>query len=123
LNDTLKAFLLFTLKYLKPFKQSFFLGLFFALLASLLTGLGTSAIKPAFNIIFVQGRHEYFWLIPIGLVLLFGFIGLSSLLQAYYMKITTTGMVNLIRLTLFQKCLNLPYELLAKRGQGRRCLE
>jgi subfamily B ATP-binding cassette protein MsbA len=119
LNDTLKAFLLFTLKYLKPFKKSFFLGLFFALLASLLTGLGTSAIKPAFNIIFVQGRHEYFWLIPMGIVLLFGFIGLSSLLQAYYMKITTTGMVNLIRLTLFQKCLNLPYELLAKERTGQ----
>jgi subfamily B ATP-binding cassette protein MsbA len=35
------------------------------------------------------------------------------------MKITTTGMVNLIRLTLFQKCLNLPYELLAKERTGQ----
>jgi len=67
----------------------------------------------------VQGRHEYFWAIPIGILVIFGLIGISNLLQAYFMKITTTGMVNQIRLNLFHKCLTLPYELFAKERTGQ----
>jgi len=119
LNDNLKTFLLFVLKNLKPFKKHFLIGLFFAFLSSFLTGIATSSVKPAFNIVFVQGRHEYFWAIPIGILVIFGLIGISNLLQAYFMKITTTGMVNQIRLNLFHKCLTLPYELFAKERTGQ----
>lgn len=112
-------FLKSILHYLKPFWKKFFLALFFASLTSTLTGFSTWAIKPIFNYVFIEKHYEYFKWIPLFLILIFTLMGCFSLLQAYLMKDVSTGMVNLIRLDLFKKCLSIPVEHLTKYGEGQ----
>jgi subfamily B ATP-binding cassette protein MsbA len=112
-------FLKSILHYLKPFWKKFLLALFFASLASALTGFSTWAIKPIFNYVFIEKHYEYFKWIPFFLILIFTLMGSFSLLQAYLMKDVSTEMVNLIRLDLFKKCLSIPVEYLTKYGEGQ----
>ncbi len=113
------SFLKSLLKYVRYYLKPFFLGLTFALLSSLLTGLGAWSIKPIFNYVFVEKHYEYFKFVPFYLVLLFSLIGICSLLQAYFMKSLSTGVINRIRLELFQKCLSLPYRKLIGETSGQ----
>ena len=113
------SFLKNLLSYLKPFWKKFFLGVIFAILASGITGLSTWAIKPIFNFVFVEKNYEYFKIVPLFLILVFSLIGFLSLLQAYFMKAVSIGVVNLIRLNLFRKCLYIPVEKLSKYGAGQ----
>ncbi len=113
------SFLKNLLFYLKPFWKKFFLGVIFAILASGITGLSTWAIKPIFNFVFVEKNYEYFKIVPLFLILVFSLIGFLSLLQAYFMKAVSIGVVNLIRLNLFKKCLYIPVEKLSKYGAGQ----
>jgi len=113
------SFLKNLLFYLKPFWKKFFLGVIFAILVSGITGLSTWAIKPIFNFVFVEKNYEYFKIVPLFLILVFSLIGLLSLLQAYFMKAVSIGVVNLIRLNLFRKCLYIPVEKLSKYGPGQ----
>ncbi len=117
--ESLTSFLSFIFRYLKAYKAPFLKGLFFSLLVSFLTAGATASIKRVFNFIFVEGHREFFFIIPLGMVLVFSTIGLFSFLQAYFMKMTTAGMVNQIRLDLFRKCLYLPYHLLTKERTGQ----
>ena len=112
-------FLKSILHYLKPFWKKFLLALFFASLTSTLTGFSTWAIKPIFNYVFIEKHYEYFKWIPFFIILIFTLMGCFSLLQAYLMKDVSTGMVNLIRLDLFKKCLSIPVEHLTKYGEGQ----
>ncbi len=113
------SFLKNLLFYLKPFWKKFFLGVIFAILASGITGLSTWAIKPIFNFVFIEKNYEYFKIVPLFLILVFSLIGFLSLLQAYFMKAVSIGVVNLIRLNLFRKCLYIPVEKLSKYGAGQ----
>jgi len=113
------SFLKNLLSYLKPFWKKFFLGVIFAILASGITGLSTWAIKPIFNFVFVEKNYEYFKIVPLFLILVFSLIGFLSLLQAYFMKAVSIGVINLIRLNLFRKCLYIPVEKLSKYGAGQ----
>jgi subfamily B ATP-binding cassette protein MsbA len=113
------SFLKKILYYLKPFWKKFLLALFFALLTSALTGFSTWAIKPIFNYIFIEKHYEFFKFIPIFIIAVFTLIGLFSLIQAYLMKSVSTGMVNLIRLELFKKCLSIPVKYLTQYGEGQ----
>ena len=113
------SFLKNLLSYLKPFWKKFFLGVIFAILVSGITGLSTWAIKPIFNFVFIEKNYEYFKIVPLFLILVFSLIGLLSLLQAYFMKAVSIGVVNLIRLNLFKKCLYIPVEKLSKYGAGQ----
>lgn len=117
-NDTLK-FIGYLLKYVKLFYKPLILGITFAILSSFLTGLGTWSIKPIFNYVFVEKHYEFFKFVPLYLALLFSLNGLFSLLQAYYMKSLSTGIINQIRLELFKKCLSLPYAKLARERSGQ----
>lgn len=118
LSDTFQ-FLKEILKYVRYHLKPFLLGLIFALLSSLLAGIGVSSIKPIFNYVFVEKHYEYFKFIPFYLILLFSLNGLFSLLQAYYMKSLSTGVINRIRLELFQKYLSLPYKKLVGEASGQ----
>jgi len=113
------SFLKNLLSYLKPFWKKFFLSIIFAILASGITGLSTWAIKPIFNFVFVEKNYKYFKIVPLFLILVFSLIGFLSLLQAYFMKAVSIGVVNLIRLNLFKKCLYIPVEKLSKYGAGQ----
>lgn len=113
------SFLKSLFSYLKPFWKKFFLSIIFAILASGITGLSTWAIKPIFNFVFVEKNYEYFKIVPLFLILVFSLIGFLSLLQAYFMKAVSIGVVNLIRLNLFRKCLYIPVEKLSKYGAGQ----
>jgi len=117
-KDTLQ-FLTYLFRYLKYFKKPLFLGLFFSLLSSFLTGAGTWSIKPIFNYVFVEKHYEYFKFIPLYLVVLFTLNGAFSLFQAYYMKSLSTGIINQIRLELFKKFLALPYGRLVRERSGQ----
>lgn len=112
-------FLRYLLRYLKYFHKPFFLGITFAILSSFLTGLGTWSIKPIFNFVFVEKHYEIFKFIPLYLILIFSLIGLFSLLQAYFMKSVSTGIINQIRLDLFKKFLSLPYSKLIRERTGQ----
>lgn len=118
LSDTFQ-FLKEILKYVRYHLKPLLLGLIFALLSSLLAGIGVSSIKPIFNYVFVEKHYEYFKFIPFYLILLFSLNGLFSLLQAYYMKSLSTGVINRIRLELFQKYLSLPYKKLVGEASGQ----
>lgn len=107
------------LSYLKPFRKKFFLGIIFAILVSGITGFSTWAIKPIFNFVFVEKHYEYFKFIPLFLIITFGLTGIFSLLQAYFMKAVSTGVVNLIRFNLFKKCLFISVEKLSRHGPGQ----
>ena len=117
-NDTLK-FIQYLFKYLKLFYKPFVLGVIFSLLSSLLAGLGTWSIKPIFNYVFVEKHYEFFKYVPLYLVIIFSLNGFFSLLQAYYMKSLSTGIINQIRLELFKKCLSLPYARLVRERSGQ----
>ncbi|MCS7279339.1 MAG: ABC transporter ATP-binding protein/permease [Thermodesulfobacteriaceae bacterium] len=119
MSPSLFSFLKSLFFYLKFFWKTLLLGILFASLASGITGFTTWAIKPVFNFIFVEKHYEYFKFIPFLLILFFSLNGLFSLLQAYFMKATSTGVVNLIRLELFKKCLNLPIANLHRQGTGQ----
>lgn len=118
LSETFQ-FLKEILKYVRYHLKPLLLGLIFALLSSLLAGIGVSSIKPIFNYVFVEKHYEYFKFIPFYLILLFSLNGLFSLLQAYYMKSLSTGVINRIRLELFQKYLSLPYKKLVGEASGQ----
>lgn len=115
--------LLFFLKkilhYLKPFWKKFFLALIFAFLTSALTGFSTWAIKPIFNYVFIEKHYEYFKFVPFFIIIVFTLMGIFSLAQAYLMKSVSTGVVNLIRLDLFKKCLSIPVGYLTQYGEGQ----
>ncbi len=113
------SFLKDLLSYIKPFWKKFFLGIIFAVLVSGITGFSTWAIKPIFNFVFVEKHYEYFNFVPLFLILVFSLIGIFSLLQAYFMKAVSTGVVNLIRFHLFKKCLHIPLQKLSKHGTGQ----
>ncbi len=117
--ENILNFLLFLLRYLKKNLRFFFLGLFFSIIASSLTGIGTWSIKPLFNYVFIEKHYEFFKFVPLYLILLFFLIGIFSLFQAYYMKALSTSIINTLRLELFNKCLNLPYRLLQKERSGQ----
>ncbi len=105
--------------YVRPFWKKFLLGVIFAVLVSGITGFGTWAIKPIFNFVFVEKHYQYFKFIPLFLIVTFSLIGVFSLLQAYFMKAVSTGVVNLIRFNLFKKCLFIPVDKLSKHGSGQ----
>ncbi len=119
MSQNLISFLRTLLSYFRNFWKTLLLGILFAFLTSGVTGFTTWAIKPIFNFIFVEKHYEYFKFIPLFLILFFGLNGLFSLLHAYFMKATSTGVVNLIRLELFKKCLNLPIAKLSQQGTGQ----
>jgi subfamily B ATP-binding cassette protein MsbA len=119
LSSELFSFLKKILSFLKPFWKTFLLGLFFAVVSSLITGASTWAIKPIFNFVFVEKHHEYFFLVPLLMVLVFSLMGITSLLQAYFMKAVSAGVINNLRLRLFQKFLYLPVEKIAVQTHGQ----
>jgi subfamily B ATP-binding cassette protein MsbA len=119
LSSELFSFLKKILSFLKPFWKTFLLGLFFAVVSSLITGASTWAIKPIFNFVFVEKHHEYFFLVPLLMVLVFSLMGITSLLQAYFMKAVSAGVINNLRLKLFQKFLYLPVEKIAVQTHGQ----
>ncbi|QER41786.1 ABC transporter ATP-binding protein [Thermodesulfobacterium sp. TA1] len=104
---------------IKPFWKTFFLGLFFAVISSLITGASTWAIKPIFNFVFVEKHYEYFIFVPLLMVVVFSLMGITSLLQAYFMKSVSAGVINNLRLKLFQKFLCLPVEKIAGQSHGQ----
>ncbi len=117
-NDTFK-FLSYLFRYIKHFYKPLVLGIIFAILSSLITGLGTWSIKPIFNYVFLEKHYEFFKYVPLYFVLIFSLNGLFSLLQAYYMKSLSTGIINQIRFELFRKCLSLPYSKLVRERSGQ----
>lgn len=119
MSSELFSFLKKILSFLKPFWKTFLLGLFFAVVSSLITGASTWAIKPIFNFVFVEKHHEYFFLVPLLMVLVFSLMGITSLLQAYFMKAVSAGVINNLRLKLFQKFLYLPVEKIAVQTHGQ----
>ncbi|MDK2862147.1 MAG: ATP-binding cassette, subfamily bacterial MsbA [Thermodesulfobacterium sp.] len=119
MSSELFSFLKKILSFLKPFWKTFLLGLFFAVVSSLITGASTWAIKPIFNFVFVEKHHEYFFLVPLLMVLVFSLMGITSLLQAYFMKAVSAGVINNLRLRLFQKFLYLPVEKIAVQTHGQ----
>lgn len=119
MSQSLFQFLKTLFSYLRVFWKTLLLGILFASLSSGITGLTTWAIKPIFNFVFVEKHYEYFYFIPFLLILFFTLTGLFSLLQAYFMKATSIKVVNLIRVELFKKCLNLPIPHLYKHGTGQ----
>ncbi|MFN3407004.1 MAG: ABC transporter ATP-binding protein [Caldimicrobium sp.] len=94
-------------------------GILFSSLASLTAGLATWSIKPIFNFVFVERHYEYFKFIPFYIILIFTLNGLFSLLQAYFMKSLSIGVINQLRLDLFKKCLVLPYKKLSGESSGQ----
>lgn len=119
MSSELFSFLRKILSFLKPFWKTFLLGLFFAVVSSLITGASTWAIKPIFNFVFVEKHHEYFFLVPLLMVVVFSLMGITSLLQAYFMKAVSAGVINNLRLKLFQKFLYLPVEKIAVQTHGQ----
>ncbi|WP_022855981.1 ABC transporter ATP-binding protein [Thermodesulfobacterium thermophilum] len=119
MSSELFSFLKKILSFLKPFWKTFLLGLFFAVVSSLITGASTWAIKPIFNFVFVEKHHEYFFLVPLLMVVVFSLMGITSLLQAYFMKAVSAGVINNLRLRLFQKFLYLPVEKIAVQTHGQ----
>lgn len=102
-------FIKYLLSYLKKFLKYTFLSLFFATIVSLLTGLGTWSIKPIFDYVLIEKNYSYAKFIPFYIFFLYFFIGLFSLLQAYFSKALSSSIVNSIRETLFSKTLRLNY--------------
>jgi len=119
LKDDTLSFLIQILHYVRYFKRPLLLGLTFAILSSLLTGLGTWSIKPIFNFVFVEKNYQYFKLVPLYLIGIFTLNGAFSLFQAYFMKSLSTGIINRLRLDLFKKCLSLPYARLIRERSGQ----
>lgn len=103
--DFIKHFIL----YFKKFLKYTVLSLIFASLVSLLTGLGTWSIKPIFDYVLIDKNYHYAKYIPLYIFLLYFFIGLFSLLQAYFSKALSSSIINSIRETLFAKTLRLNY--------------
>ena len=119
MSSNLYSFIKELFQYVKPFWKFLFLGIFFSLLSSFLIGFSTWSIKPIFNFVFVEKHYEYFKYVPIFLIIVFTLNGLFSLLQAYFMKAVSTGVVNFLRLELFKKCLHVPLKDLYKEGAGQ----
>lgn len=105
--------------FFKPFSKKFLVGLLFAVLSSLITGLSTWSIKPIFDFVFVEKHYQFFKFVPLFMILIFTLVGLFSLLQAYYMKAVSAGVVNVLRLKLFQKCLHLPLDKISSHTTGQ----
>ncbi len=119
MKSDLFSFIKTIFSFIRPFWKKFFIGLTCAVLTSLITGFSTWAIKPVFNFVFVKKHYEYFKFVPPFLIIIFTLLGFFSLLQAYFMKAVSTGVVNLVRLELFKKCLFLPVLKLSKQTTGQ----
>lgn len=119
MSSDLFTFLKNLFPFFRPFSKKFLIGIFFAILSSVITGFSTWSIRPIFDFVFVEKHHEYFKFIPPFMILVFTSMGFFSLMQAYYMKAVSAGVVNFLRLKLFQKYLNLPLNKLSSQAAGQ----
>ncbi|WP_457755576.1 ABC transporter ATP-binding protein [Thermodesulfatator indicus] len=103
----------------KPYWFLIFLSIIFSFIASIFSGSVAWLVKPLMDNVFLKENYHYLKFVPLAIVVVFLFRGLSVFCQAYFMRIAALKLTNKLRADIFERLLFLPLSQVRRETSGR----
>ncbi len=103
----------------KPYWGLLLIAILLSFIASVLSGSIAWLVKPVLDHIFLAKNYQYLNFLPLIVVAIFCFRGLSAFFQAYLMRLAALRLVNDLRFKLYAKILKLPLKEISSESTGR----
>ena len=106
------------IRLIHPYVPRVILATGFSLIVSGLNGAIAWLVKPAMDKIFVEGKYQYIYLLPIAIIALYILRGLCSFLQSYLMRTAGMKLVRDLRNRFFSHLMRLPVSIISRSASG-----
>lgn len=101
-----------------PYMSRVLAATVFSLVVSGINGAIAWFVKPAMDYIFVQHQHQYIYLFPVAVFLLYIFRGAADMVQTYLMQTAAFKMTRDMRNSFFENIVGLPVSDLSATSSG-----
>ncbi len=102
----------------QPYMPRVLVATVFSLVVSGINGAIAWFVKPAMDYIFVQHQHEYIFLFPLAVFILYILRGGADMIQTYLMQTAAFKMTRDMRSSFFENIVGLPVSKLAATSSG-----